>query len=42
MMSLAFIFRAGRKANLWMSAKRLEKPSRAAFLSANTQEIQQR
>ena len=32
---------AGRKANLWMSAKRPEQPSRAAFLCANTQEIQQ-
>ena len=32
---------AGRKANLWMSAKRLEQPSRAAFLCANTQKIQQ-
>ncbi len=32
---------AGRKANFWMRAKRLEQPSRAAFLCANTQKIQQ-
>jgi hypothetical protein len=32
---------AGGKANIWMRAKRLKEPSRAAFLCANTQKMQQ-